>query len=86
MAVEMRNALAEAVGRRLPATLLFDYPSVARLADYFAEDLFGWHAEDTNEVPPPGDQDNSYSNEALSDEMAAAMIVAELEKWSGRNA
>ncbi len=36
MAVELRNSLAKAVGRSMPATITFDYPTVAALADFLA--------------------------------------------------
>ena len=39
MAVELRNKLGEAVGQTLPATLLFEYPTVSDLADYLADKL-----------------------------------------------
>ena len=34
MAVELRNLLTRALARPLPATLLFDYPTLEALADY----------------------------------------------------
>ena len=39
-AVELRNSLAVAVGRSLPASLLFDYPSIEALANYLVKELF----------------------------------------------
>ncbi|WP_405162771.1 SDR family NAD(P)-dependent oxidoreductase [Nocardia sp. NBC_01499] len=40
-AVEFRNALAEAVGVRLPATLVFDYPNAHAVAEYVVGLLSG---------------------------------------------
>jgi NADPH:quinone reductase-like Zn-dependent oxidoreductase/acyl carrier protein len=40
LAVELRNMLGKAVGRTLPATLLFDYPTIETLTTYFLNDVF----------------------------------------------
>jgi acyl transferase domain-containing protein len=40
MAVELRNLLGGAVGETLPATVTFDHPSVAALADHLAATVF----------------------------------------------
>jgi len=54
MAVELRNALGTAVGRTLPATLLFDYPTIEALSNYLGREVLGLvPAAEAAPVPPP---------------------------------
>ncbi|MFC7388493.1 acyl carrier protein, partial [Sphaerisporangium rhizosphaerae] len=45
MAVELRNRLGRAVGLTLPATLVFDHPSVNALTDFVLRRLLGGQAD-----------------------------------------
>jgi acyl carrier protein len=49
MAIEMRSRLSSAVGQTLPATILFDYPTIEGLADYLAREVLCLPLEDARE-------------------------------------
>jgi len=50
-AIELRNRLSSATGLPLPATLLFDHPTVSELAERLAQDLFPDSAEGSRADP-----------------------------------
>jgi acyl carrier protein len=52
MAVELRNRLGRAFGRRFAATLVFDYANIRLLAGYLAREALGWN--DAVAVAPDG--------------------------------
>jgi len=75
MAVELRNALARSIGRTLPATLLFDYPTLDALAAHLSQLL-------ELEAPAPPPDTASGEREAvlhLPDAEAYDLLLAELD-------
>src|SRR5580658_1888571 len=52
-AVELRNKITTTTGLRLPATLVFDYPTPAALVDFVRAELLG--GQDDTTAPPPKD-------------------------------
>ena len=53
MAVELRNAIGTAVSRNLPATLLFDYPTVDALTNYLCRNVLGLEQAPAPQTRPP---------------------------------
>ena len=83
MAVELRNMLTRSIGKPLPVTVLFDYPTLDALADHLAHvmnlDLATTPSPSTptaSRVQPGPSRSEVHS---LSDEEAEAMLLAELD-------
>ena len=88
MAVEFRNALALAVERSLPATLLFSYPSLEDIANHITHDIFGWTTGTTSSIqdatptaPASSQNDDALlgSIEDLSDEEVERLFAQKLQ-------
>lgn len=76
LAVELRNTLGNAVGSTLPATLLFDYPTIDTLTDYLLNDVLGL----AEAAVPTSTPDRVASIEDLSDEEVEKQLAARLGK------
>lgn len=78
MAVELRNLLGKAVGRTLPATLTFDHPSVAALADHLAQAVFADLMDDkpasAPAVAPRQDPEVEQFDDLSEDELALQLM------------
>ncbi|MFJ4658844.1 type I polyketide synthase [Nocardia sp. NPDC088792] len=65
-AVELRNRLGADTGLRLPATLIFDYPSAASVAGYLRAELVGTDTVDELAAPAPVGADDPIAIVAMS--------------------
>jgi acyl carrier protein len=83
MAVELRNALARSLETKLPATLLFDYPSIEALVDFVGAKLLLSTRSGMGEVESAIQKTKKWKVEAdvadLSDAEAEALLKAELD-------
>ncbi|MGK8522858.1 SDR family NAD(P)-dependent oxidoreductase [Nocardia asteroides] len=65
-AVELRNGLARAVGRRLPSTLLFDYPTTTAVAEFLRAEL-GFETTDPPLAESGADSDAAGASARFDD-------------------
>jgi acyl carrier protein len=87
MAVQLRNRLESGLGlgQSLPATLMFDYPTIALISAYLLDCIAG---DSSSSVTAPLDHDGTEDLpsvrakeiEALSDDEAEAILLKRLER------
>ncbi|HEX3850494.1 MAG TPA: beta-ketoacyl reductase [Polyangiaceae bacterium] len=85
LAVDLRNTLGSALGKPLPATLLFDHPSIEALTDYLLSEVlhFGDEAQGVSpDVAPavPAVRELVGSIEAMSDDEVDRLIAARAQR------
>jgi len=84
MAVELRNRLSIALGRNLPATLLFNYPTLEALAGHLSRGIFGAEPPPAVRSGPPSGLDRRGAVvaelERLSDEEVEARLARRLDE------
>ena len=84
MAVELRNLLTRSIGVHLPATVVFDHPSLGALTDYLLDlpELRDATPEGTDSAGGPDQPAATAAGDgdlaALTDEEAEALLLEEL--------
>jgi acyl carrier protein len=81
MSVELRNALAATLKHSLPATLLFDYPTVESLALHLAKNILRLQlaAPASSRAENPRSSSAAQDLENLTESEAEALLLAELD-------
>jgi acyl carrier protein len=83
MAVELRNAVSRAIGQPLPATLLFDHPTLDDLTLYLLRKLKLLSDRKPDPVTPKTGSSVADAVASLTDDEAEAALLAELNANSG---
>jgi acyl transferase domain-containing protein len=90
LAVELRNTLASGIGRSLPATLLFDHPTIDALTDHLMSELLGTLSTPISPDTVPTSSQSTppastivQSIEELSDEEVERLLAARSRSGAG---
>ncbi|MUG94287.1 SDR family NAD(P)-dependent oxidoreductase [Scytonema sp. UIC 10036] len=81
-ALELRNALQKSLACSLPSSLMFDYPTVSKLADYLAQEVLKWNEavelDVGSQIMNPQPAIASSDLEDLSESEAEALLMEKL--------
>jgi acyl carrier protein len=85
IAIELKNRLQNALNQTLSSTLLFDYPTIEALAHYLLEMLDPVLASSVQHTAGVDNNTASANTsvDALSEEEAEALLLAQLEQLEG---
>ena len=89
LAVEVRSLIGRALGRALPATLLFDYPTVDSISRYLGQEVLQiepWSDVSVHVVTggPRSPDDALAAIEQMSDEDVERQLAGKVESAAGR--
>lgn len=90
--LELRNRLEARLGVKVPATLIFDYPTLTRLAEHFTVALNASRAAATPSTPPAAGKGSVSETPATGrqdlDELMRSIhqLTADLDQWEQRHA
>ncbi len=80
MAVELRSTISKLLGKSLPATLLFDFPTLNAMTNYIVSEIFPQGDECDDQASLDDDSlDEDIDVESLSDSDLASLLAEELE-------
>jgi acyl carrier protein len=85
MAVELRGSLSSSLklDKKLPATLIFDYPSIEEITDYLLEDVLTFTQDEPSKASSQAGQDlptTSTDFDTLSEAAVEEMLLEKLKK------
>jgi len=80
LAVELRNTLGTALGKPLPATLLFDYPSIEALTEYLLVEVLEFGAAKAQAAVTTAPKELVGSIEEMSDDEVDRLIAARAKR------
>jgi acyl carrier protein len=92
MAMELKNAIDQAVGRKLPPTLVFEYPTIEAISSYLLREVIRLEKPAESQIITPpletiqtttASQRNATISqlEQISDEEAEAILLEKLAKY-----
>jgi hypothetical protein len=81
MAVELRNALSQAIGRLLPPTLVFDYPTLATLAAFLGQEVLELE-QTASRALPVQDRATTIQGARHGDPVGLVVLLDRIEQLS----
>ena len=79
MSVELRNALGASIGRTLPGSLVFDYPTIEAIAKFIANEVFKIETKSTKPAHEEAKEAAAVAEvQKLSEEEAEALLLEKM--------
>lgn len=89
MAIELKNTLEMSVGKTLPATMLFNYPTIELIVSYIANDIldveFAQEQDDTPQVVESQQSEHAEQVQQMSEDEAMELLNQRLSEFNNED-